>query len=142
MTKSGICNHSSGTAFESYAIFSTVAHKQDALRKYLLKTDDPCGMGSRELVGMYKGDIEPAWIVNERRLPDLHAEGFLIEQESILMLGKNPRGARNALLVFIGKSDPVDLGHFVNVPETQALRADNWTFCPADKSYWICTKGD
>jgi len=142
MSKSGVCTHSTQSAFEDYVIIATAPHKVQSLRDYLRKTDNPHGLGSRELVGSYKGEIETAWIMNVKRLPAIQAAGFLIEQESVLHLLHNPRGARIAWLEFVRSGNKTALGHFVNVPEEQAKREQGWTFCPATHAYYVCTRGD
>jgi hypothetical protein len=140
MSKSGICSHSGASAFNEYVIFSTIPAKQQRLRQFLRATHDPHGLGHKELVGCYKGEIEPAWMVNKVRLDAITAEGFLDEQESILVLGHCANGgARPAHLEFMRGGDPVNLGMFSQDIENHARKQDAWTYDPQLQLYFTCS---
>jgi hypothetical protein len=139
MSNSGICSHSGASAFDEFVIFSTIPAKQQRLRQYLRATHDPHGYGHKELIGCYKGEIEPAWMVNKARLDALMAEGFLDEQESILVLGHcRNGGARPAHLEFLRGDEPVKLGFFGQDSEKGARAKDAWTYDPQLQLYFTC----
>ena len=137
---SGIQSHSTAAAFESYVIFSTIPEKVKRLQDYLRATYDPQGLGHKYLIGSYKGEVEPAWIVNSKRLPEIFAEGFLDEQESILVLGHcRNGGARPAKLEFLKTGKTLELGLFHQSSETVARQRDAWSFDPQQNLYFVCS---
>lgn len=135
----GIQSHSSPAAFEQYVIFSTLPEKVKSLQDYLRATHDPQGLGHKYLIGCYKGEIEPAWIVNSKRLPELYKHGFLDGQESILILDHcRNGGARPARLEFLKSGESVDLGLFRQSSEEFARKCDAWSYDPQQNLYFVC----
>jgi len=131
---SGIWGSSTTTAWQEYIIFSVSPGNE----KRLAETLEQFQIGHKTLVGSYKGEQEPAWIVNVNNFPQIKNLNLVSDQESILKLGKAGRGARLATLQFLDdKTADIDLGRLVVVTEKTAKAQDAWTFDPSTEIYWI-----
>lgn len=130
---SGIWAQSSPAAYEDYVIFCV---GQEPTRIAAFKSWASGRFGFKSLVGCYKGQMEQSFIVNAKHLPEI--EAWIVEEESILYLGSNPRGARIATLKYLdGREEP--LGYFVAlIGRDYALARESWTYDPTTDEYYVC----
>lgn len=106
-------------------------------------------IGFKRLVGCYKGQQEPAWIINARDWRALAASGWIDGQESVLHLGAWENGGRPAHLYYstrwtsfgppiAGRSGtPEFLGAFKQATKAYALKQDAWTLDPTTHEYFV-----
>lgn len=100
-------------------------------------------IGFKRLVGCYKGEQEPAWIINARDWRKLAASGWIDGQESVLHLGPWQDGGRAATLHYQHLEAPgvnkwqESIGTFQLTSKKRALASDAWTFDPSTGEYFI-----
>lgn len=90
------------------------------------------------LLGSYKGEQEQSFMTGLEHLPAIESAGIIKGQESILILeAETPKG-RPAYLRYVDGSaqDDVSLGYFIAVPQSEAIKADGWTFDPVSGEYF------
>jgi hypothetical protein len=137
----GIWPTSSPVAFTSFAVFCVGNNK---VREAMFKGWAlGIGLPFKELVGSYKGVTEASFIVPFSRLVDVVEAGWIVGEESVLILGSRyvdgvMRGDRVAHLWFPSTGETVNLGHFGQTTKAHALAQEAWTFDPTDGTYWVC----
>lgn len=99
------------------------------------------GIGFKRLLGCYKGEQEPAWIINARDWRKLAASGWIDGQESVLHLGAWANGGRPATLYYGERIDGhirfIEAGTFRLTTKRHALAQEGWTFDPSTTEYYV-----
>jgi hypothetical protein len=138
---SGVCGYSGPDHYLEYAIFEV---GNDALADRFEDWVKAHGFGYKRLVGSYKGQTNPAFLMPRRRLVWVEAAGWLSRQESILILGshKDPAsgrvlGSRSAKLVWLDGRPETPLGRFRQVSGSYAKSQPGWTWDPTTGFYWV-----
>lgn len=163
----GVCSHSSSVGNEEYVIFSidnpygkVVVGKdlspeqvrsmysiEDADRmiqtearmfeQWLGHQDIPY----KRLLGSYKGEQEPAFIVNQQYMSRVVSAGWVNNQESILLLSKIQGRHRYATLYYLTAKNKesllYELGRFYETTEEFAKKHEAWTYDPSTGLYFI-----
>ena len=151
---SGVCLHSGSVMWEPVVIFAidaaagTMDERQRALGVQQFKLwCARLALPVKELVGSYKGEREPSFLMTEADFEDSGVRFIWCSgQESLLRLTatKGPAefgaGYRFAWLDFTSPARHVELGRFRRVNASDLPAYDGWTFEPEDGmgggGYW------
>lgn len=117
---------------DQYMIFS--CHAPEFMTKCL----EANGIDYKVVEGCYKGEREPAYIVNRKHEREIK---FMLkgDQESILFLDEVQKdGTRGAKLIFLKDGHLEKLGRFKPVDADVAAQHDAWTFRPDQNQYYVC----
>ena len=138
---SGVCAHSSPSSNKTYAIFEV---GREAMADRFESWAKALGIGYKRLVGSYEGEVNAAFIMDRTDLWLVDAAGWLIRQESILVLGPlkdettgRPMGSRSARLVYLDGRPDLALGRFRPTTPEFAMTQPGWTFDPASGVYFV-----
>ena len=132
----GVCPHS--TNLSSPLVIFCVGPSPMRNAEFLSWAADR-GLGVKEVVGCYKGEMERAFVMFADDF-DAHVRPWVREEERVLRLGMPVRraGDRPASLHYSdGRVE--ELPNFRQVSPSQALSEDAWTFDPMTGVYFACT---
>lgn len=141
-----VWSHSSNVGADSFTIFAVSPSivVNAAFVGFLVDEN----IGYKPLRGMWKGQSELSYIVNNNDFATIVQHGWLAGQEAILHLGPaDSRDRRPAKAVYLDQHGwpsedrsgaEKDMGVFVSVPREEAVLSDGWTVDISTGEYYIC----
>lgn len=91
----------------------------------------------KTLMGMYKGECEPSYLVSYTDRLLVHLVAQLYGQESILVLSAQHHGQRQAKIVSVSDdADTLIYGNWVNHGVIKPANVDAYTYDPMDRVYY------
>lgn len=128
----GTWGRSSEAGGESYIIFASHVDS-DTVQAFLVHNE----INYRVLFGVYKGEYETSYIVNQNAFPFLEVSGLLEQQESVLLLGPIGSGdKRPATLVYKDKRQESIGGFSETSRESVMTNKLDFTYDPALKLFF------
>lgn len=125
------------TGNQEFAIFAAQPHPTEQVMKTLATQ----GIRFQVLLGSWKGEAEVSYMVQAEALPFIEANGFLDEQETVLILGAiDSTGRRPALMVTLvdeGESLGENLGYLTECTKQEAMSSEAYTYNPHIDKFFI-----
>jgi len=87
-----------------------------------------------QLVGCYKGQLERSYMIRADQFE--HVRDYIKGQESILRVPGDVR--QPCVLEYLVGGERVSLGPMRQVPASEALQAEAWTYSQEQNKYYIC----
>lgn len=124
-----------------YVIFSIDrVDNTHTLAKFLRHIDTQNALGNMvgmmvHCIGAYKGKLEQSFLMRrEDYTKHVAKSGYIDAQESVLFIHGESQDARLHYL----SGYNFELGKLTEVPMSEAMQHDSWTYVPAQDCYFIC----
>jgi hypothetical protein len=127
-------------------IFAAQPHQPEDVMHFLASNN----IRFKTLLGSYKGTREVSFLVSRDRFDDVMSQGFLDQQESILVLkGTNAHDQRIAEIVYLNANEEQpegvlaeEVGIFVEATREEAEAQDGYSFDPSNEKFYIIKPKD